>query len=196
MDLSAFGLSSAQSALLVHHWALIKEANARTNLTAIRSDQSAETLHYRDSLFALRLGLLSAGPLVDFGSGAGFPGLVLAVARPEWPVLLVEPRRQRVVFLRQAVAALGLQNVEIWQGKLESPPPASQHHFAHALTRATFSDPARLAAAGRWLRPGGTLVAWRTATAPAAKIEAERHFYALQDGDEAPRQRCLTVLRF
>jgi 16S rRNA (guanine527-N7)-methyltransferase len=68
----------------------------------------------------------SASPWIDLGTGAGFPGMVIGILR-QAPVLLVEERRRRAMFLGDQAKALGLDNVEVWAGRLETLPtrPAS-----------------------------------------------------------------------
>ena len=146
---------------LAAHWALVRSWNQRTNLTAITNDNEAAWVHYRDSLAALPH--LPGGSLVDFGSGAGFPGIPLAVAEPHRQVTLVEPRRKRASFLRTAVVRLGLPNVRVLEARAENEPDKD---YAVAVTRATFSGDCGLTECLRWLSPGGTLIAFRSQSAP------------------------------
>jgi 16S rRNA (guanine(527)-N(7))-methyltransferase RsmG len=60
------------------------------------------------------------GPLLDIGSGPGVPGLVLALARPDWAVTLVEARRRRATFLRHVIRMLGVSRAEVLEGRAES----------------------------------------------------------------------------
>ena len=154
--------NEATLAAMAQHWSLVQQWNARTNLTAIHDTATAIARHYRDSLMALPH--LAGGPIVDFGSGAGFPGMVLAIARPDWQVTLVEPRRKRVSFLEVARARLKLDNVRVHHGRLED---AADQSYAHAVSRATFADAGFMDMAevqthvGRWLREDGTMLLYR-----------------------------------
>ena len=74
--------------------------------------------HFLDSLSLLAA--LGDGPLLDVGSGAGFPGLVVKTARPGLAVTLVEPRRKRVDFLKHLIRLLGLAGVEVVEGRVEA----------------------------------------------------------------------------
>jgi 16S rRNA (guanine527-N7)-methyltransferase len=183
-DLSAT-VPPRATALLALHWDLMIRWNARTNLTAITAPRQGAWLHYRDSLALLPY--LCGGPVVDFGSGAGFPGIPLAVVRPEWRFTLVEPRRKRVSFLESAVARLGLKNVTVRMGRLEDAPDQA---YAHAVTRATFSDTAMLRRADPWLRRGGTLLALRAAPAEGEKAHATHEYQLLGT------TRCIDVWTF
>ena len=138
------------------HWDLLLEWNERVNLTAILDPQEAAELHYRDSLAAMEHGL--KGPVVDMGSGGGFPGIPLAIAMPSTQFTLVEPRRKRVSFLRTAVSRLGLRNVKIEMTRAEHGTPEP---FQSLVTRATFSDPKELASLSPWISSGGTLYFYR-----------------------------------
>jgi 16S rRNA (guanine527-N7)-methyltransferase len=96
--------------------------------------------------------------VVDLGSGAGYPGIPLAIASPGRRYLLVEPRQKRTTFLDVAATRLGLSTVRTRIGRSEDPPP---EQFANVVTRATFSDEADLKSCLRWLAPGGRLIAYR-----------------------------------
>lgn len=160
--------------LLARHWELVSTWNTRVNLTAIEDATEAAWLHYRDSLEALAV--LVPGTLVDLGSGAGYPGVPLAIAAPERRVTLVEPRRKRVSFLQTVVARLGLANVTVLEGRSDDTPPAQ---FANVVTRATFAETRDLVACQKWLAPGGRVVAFRTAA--SGEASAQVHAYRLQD---------------
>jgi 16S rRNA (guanine527-N7)-methyltransferase len=109
---SRFGsLSADQIAKLDRHYQQLQAWNARMNLTRISDLSELVRLHYCESLF---LGtLLPEGSLtiVDVGSGAGFPGVPLAVVRPESRITLVESNARKAVFLREACR--GMENVTV-----------------------------------------------------------------------------------
>jgi 16S rRNA (guanine527-N7)-methyltransferase len=101
---------------------LILKWNARTNLTGIRSPEEIVRRHFGESLFAgLHLGI--CGSLLDFGSGAGFPGLPIQVLRPELRVTLAESRQKKASFLREVIRTLGL-GTEVWPERVEDMPAA------------------------------------------------------------------------
>lgn len=96
--------------------------SAKINLVAKAPLREIWETHFLDSLSLLRVlpPLGSAQqPLLDIGTGAGFPGLALKAARPELPVILVEPRQKRVSFLRHVIRTLGLKEIEVLCGRLE-----------------------------------------------------------------------------
>jgi 16S rRNA (guanine527-N7)-methyltransferase len=96
--------------------------SAKINLVAKAPLREIWETHFLDSLTLLRV-LPPLGsdqqPLLDIGTGAGFPGLALKAARPELPVILVEPRQKRVSFLRHVIRTLGLKEIEVLCGRLE-----------------------------------------------------------------------------
>jgi 16S rRNA (guanine527-N7)-methyltransferase len=100
---------------------LIQKWNEKINLTAIRSPEEIVRRHFGESLFvAAHLG--PAATLLDFGSGAGFPGLPIQLLRPDIQVTLAESRARKSAFLREAVRTLAVQ-AEVWAGRVESMPP-------------------------------------------------------------------------
>lgn len=93
-------LNPIQLALLEEHFRLLLRWNARMNLTTVTKLPEAAVRHYCESLF---LGAhLTAGSVVDIGSGPGFPGIPVAVLRPDCDVTLVESHQRKAVFLREA----------------------------------------------------------------------------------------------
>lgn len=114
-------LDDLQTTLLAEHYRLLGEANTRLNLTRLTAPEDAVHRHYLDILAALPCFAESApGCWVDVGSGGGFPGLVLAVARPGWRFVLTERRARKAAFLTDCVAALGLaRRVCVYAGEFE-----------------------------------------------------------------------------
>ncbi len=111
---------------------LILKWNARINLTAIRTPEEIVRRHFGESLFvATRLG--PCGTLLDFGSGAGFPGLPIQLLRPDVQVTLAESRSRKASFLREVVRSLGLPT-EVWAGRVEDMP--TQRRFDGITLRA------------------------------------------------------------
>src|SRR5580698_11231452 len=93
--------------------------NARTNLTAIREPEEIVRRHFGESLFAAQyLGLCPT--LLDFGSGAGFPGLPIAILKPEIAVTLAESQNKKATFLREVIRTLQLPNAEVWGSRVET----------------------------------------------------------------------------
>jgi 16S rRNA G527 N7-methylase RsmG len=114
---SGFVLSESQVATLADHYERMVRWNRRLNLTRITAPIEAANRHYGESLFLA--GNLPEGvwTIADIGSGAGFPGLVVAVARPDLEVTLVESDQRRAVFLRES--ALAVPNLHVEAVRLE-----------------------------------------------------------------------------
>ncbi len=149
---------------------LLLKWNARTNLTAIRDPEEIVRRHFGESLFAARhlapanldsANLDPANPdqgtitLLDFGSGAGFPGLPIALLRPDIQVTLAESQNKKAAFLREAVRTLTLPNVEVWAARVETLPADRQFHIV--ALRAVDNMEAALTAAKVRIVPGGQL---------------------------------------
>ena len=88
--------------------ATLREENARQNLVSAGSLAAVWQRHFADSLQLVDLVPRGTGPWLDLGSGAGFPGLVLALAQPDVPVFLVESRKRRVEWLERCIELLEL----------------------------------------------------------------------------------------
>lgn len=87
---------------------LILRWNSRTNLTSVRDADGILTRHFLESIACARALPSGIGTLLDFGSGAGFPGLPIALCRPEIAVTLAESQGKKAAFLQEAVRALGV----------------------------------------------------------------------------------------
>jgi 16S rRNA (guanine(527)-N(7))-methyltransferase RsmG len=104
-------LSDVQIGRLVAHYELMLHWNRRVNLTRISAPVEAAVKHYAECLFLGQCLPSNARRIVDIGSGAGFPGFVLAVGWPRLEVTLVESDRRKAVFLREA--SHGMSNVRV-----------------------------------------------------------------------------------
>jgi 16S rRNA (guanine527-N7)-methyltransferase len=135
---------------------LLLKWNARTNLTAIRDPEEIIRRHFGESLFAARHIPAETKTLLDFGSGAGFPGLPAALLHPEIQVTLAESQNKKSTFLRESVRTLALQNVVVWPSRVESMP--SSRRFDVVTLRAVDDMATALPAARARIAPEGHLV--------------------------------------
>lgn len=136
---------------------LLLDWNRRVNLTAITSARGILIKHFLDSLTVLPH-LASQGPLLDVGSGAGFPGLVVKLARPGLPVTLVEARARKVAFLEEARRQLRLSGCDVLHRHLRPGDPELAGRFGTVVSRA-FTAPGPFLRLGRQLlAPGGRVV--------------------------------------
>ncbi len=97
---------------------LLVDYNKKVNLTAITSPEDIENKHFIDSLLVANMEQIS-GKVVDVGTGAGFPGIVLKIFKPEIELTLMEPTGKRVEFLKYACEKLNLNNVEFAKERAE-----------------------------------------------------------------------------
>jgi 16S rRNA (guanine(527)-N(7))-methyltransferase RsmG len=95
-------LTERQIEALRSHYELLERWNARINLTRVIELQEAVRFHYGESLFLCSLIPAEARTVADVGSGAGFPGFVIAVARPDLQVTMIESDQRKAAFLREA----------------------------------------------------------------------------------------------
>ena len=129
--------------------------------TTVRARAEAVDAHLADSLVALELpGVRGARRVADLGSGTGFPGLALAAALPGARVSAVESAGRRCDFLRRAVQAAGLENVEVVHARAEAWREGTGACDL-VTARALASLPVLAEYAAPLLREGGTLVAWK-----------------------------------
>jgi 16S rRNA (guanine527-N7)-methyltransferase len=131
--------------------------------TSVRDPVRGADVHVADSLSALEVtGLREADPVVDIGSGAGFPGLVLASALPEAHIDLVESARRKCQFLERVVGELGLENVAVVCSRAEEWAAAGgRERYSLVVARAVGLLATLVEYAAPLLRVGGQLVAWK-----------------------------------
>jgi 16S rRNA (guanine527-N7)-methyltransferase len=109
-------LSSAQLAQMTTYLDVLLRWNARMNLTAVRDPEQIVTRHFGESLFAahhLFPDPAASATLVDIGSGAGFPGLPIAIARPAVMVTLIEAHGKKATFLKEVLRSTGVKNASV-----------------------------------------------------------------------------------
>ena len=111
-------LTGEQTVRLGKHYAMLCRWNRRLNLTRITEPRAAASLHYAESLFGARF-IAGAHTLLDIGSGAGFPAIPLAVARPDVQVTALEANQKKSLFLKEAKDELGLANFRVVTSRLE-----------------------------------------------------------------------------
>jgi 16S rRNA (guanine527-N7)-methyltransferase len=157
--LTSLGLQLAPDAQerLLRYVTLLQKWNRTYNLTAIRESSRLVTHHLLDCLATVPH--MPDGTLVDIGSGAGLPGIPLAIAQPDRAITLLDSNHKKGAFLRQATIDCVLPNVEVHVGRAEE--WESTARFDVAVSRA-FSDLAGFADAARGLvKPGGVLAAMK-----------------------------------
>jgi len=128
-------IDAATQQKLLDYLALLEKWNKVHNLTAVRDPSEMVTLHLLDSLTVLPH--IKQGRLLDVGSGAGFPGIVLALTRPDLSVTTLDSVGKKASFMRQVKAQLGIPNLEVVGGRVEAYKPPQK--FDIIISRA-FSE--------------------------------------------------------
>jgi 16S rRNA (guanine527-N7)-methyltransferase len=152
-------LDPAQIVCFQSYLSLLLRWNARINLTAIRDEDSILARHFVESIAcagALPLGIKT---LLDFGSGAGFPGIPIALCRPDIAVTLAESAGKKAAFLQEAVRVLGI-SAKVHSGRAES----LTVKFDCVVMRAVDKMPQAVQAAAQLIASGGWLVLMTTGT--------------------------------
>ena len=147
---------------LLQYLDLIEKWGKVYNLTAVREPEAMLNRHLFDSLAVLPH--IAGTRVADVGSGAGLPGIPLALARPDWHVVLFESSQKKTIFLQQVCIELGLKNVEVVAERVENFSPKEK--FNTVISRAFSSLEVYVRLAGHLCKEtgkGGTIVAMKGA---------------------------------
>jgi 16S rRNA (guanine527-N7)-methyltransferase len=196
-------LSKAQRATIARVLELLEEE--RASVSSITEPGRAWRVHVADSLTGLEVGeLASASRIADIGSGAGFPGLVLAVAMPNSQLDLIESIGRKCEFIQRAIEEAGIANATVLNARSEEVAPARRDSYDAVTARAVGRLSTLAELASPLLREGGVLVAWKgkrddeeeQQIGRAAERLAMKPELILDVGDRAgSRHRHLHVLR-
>jgi 16S rRNA (guanine527-N7)-methyltransferase len=201
--LDALGMQSdhARIPVLLGYLEQLRHWNKAYNLTAVRDPGKMLVQHVFDSL-AIVPELRSRWPrhdlrVADMGSGAGLPGIILAICQPEWSIVCVDAVGKKTAFIRQAAGVLGLKNVRAEHGRIESM-DSLRADLVISRAFASLSDFVRVAAHHR--APGGVMLAMKgqDPVAERAALEADTGWFvkrAVELGvPEMDARRCLLEL--
>jgi len=121
----------------LRYMSALKDWNTRINLTAITNDEEIITKHFLDSLTIAPL-ITPSAKIIDVGSGAGFPGIPLAIIRPDLEMLLLDSLNKRINFLNHIISELSLTNIRTAHARAEdaSHAPAHREAYDYAIARA------------------------------------------------------------
>ncbi|MGN0162570.1 MAG: 16S rRNA (guanine(527)-N(7))-methyltransferase RsmG [Candidatus Ornithomonoglobus sp.] len=154
-------LTEAQAASLVRYNNILIERNKVVNLTRITEPEEVVTKHFLDSLTPLLTDRVN-GRVIDVGTGAGFPGLVLKCARPEIELTLLDSLNKRITFLKDAAAEMGITDgIEFIHSRAEDAALSPEHRerYDTVVSRAV----ANMRTLAEWclpfVKPGGYLLA-------------------------------------
>jgi 16S rRNA (guanine527-N7)-methyltransferase len=150
-------LTAEQLKLLGRHVDLLLKWNKSINLTAITDPAEVAEKHVLDSLALVPV--LPQGSLLDAGSGGGFPGIPVAIARPDLEVVLVDSVQKKVAFLKNALAELRLPGVKAVAVRLEGNPSREDLPRVHAAVSRAYAGPKEwLAMAQHYVLPAGVAI--------------------------------------
>ncbi len=180
-------LTGEQLEAFQRYYELLVEWNRRVNLTRIIEPAEVQIKHFLDSLTCLLALKRARGEarqadahrtlrVLDVGSGAGFPGLPLKIARPSWQVTLLEPVGKRTAFLEAVVSELGLEGVTVIRGRAEElgRDPAHREAYDVVVVRAVAELRVLCEYALPLCRLGGVFVAQKGATVEPELDQAQR----------------------
>lgn len=168
-------LDEKQVGQLLDYADILREWNEKINLTAITDDEGIATKHFLDSLTALQTGHVK-GRVIDVGTGAGFPGLALKIAKPEIELTLLDSLNKRIVFLNDVCERLGIDDVKTVHARAEDSGRDRRYRgqFDTVVSRAV----ARLSVLSEWCMPflkqGGYFLALKGPLADAELNDARR----------------------
>ena len=186
-----FRLNDTQCAQFATYYELLVDWNTRMNLTAITEPKDVVIKHFYDSLLLTEdVSLVSGQELVDVGTGAGFPGIPLAIVCPGLQVDLLDSLRKRVGFLRTVIDALGLEDsVSAYHDRAELFAKQSQRRDSYdwVTARAVARLPLLSEYCLPFLRPSGTFIACK---GPNGAAELDEAAYALSALAGQHRKTC------
>lgn len=148
---------------------MLTERNEKVNLTAITDPDEIRVKHFTDSLAAIDL-IKTGATVLDIGSGAGFPGIPLKVARDDISVTLLDSVNKKVAFMNDVIADLGLKNIEAVHARIEDFPHKGE--FDVAVSRAVAELTTLAEYALPFVKVGGTFVAYKSEKAEAEAAAA------------------------
>ena len=149
----------------LHRWCeAFLRLNTEINLSAARDFDTLWTRHVEDSLQLMNLPEVNAArSIVDLGTGGGFPGIPLAICRPETPVTLMDSVQKKLRAIESLAGECGVKNIEIVAGRAEdlAHDPGLRFHFDLVVARAVAPLPVWVELAAGFVRPGGHIVAMK-----------------------------------
>ncbi|MCL2000284.1 MAG: 16S rRNA (guanine(527)-N(7))-methyltransferase RsmG [Planctomycetes bacterium] len=156
----SFPVTREQLRAFWRYYDLLRRYNASLSLTRIMGIEATVLKHFIDSVIIQRW-FQPGGPVLDIGSGPGFPGLPMAIMRPDLLFILAESRAKRVRFLEMTISSLGLENVEVFPRSVREDSPLGDEQgrpVGDVVTRALEPIPLTLERILSFIRPGARAV--------------------------------------
>ena len=155
----------------------LEQTNRVMNLTAITGEADAARLHFLDCAALLDVGDLSGKTLIDVGTGAGFPGLVLKILCPGLKLTLLDSLDKRLAFLRDTCEKLGFDDVSLIHARAEEIPEGFRESFDYASARAVARLNVLCELCLPYVKPGGAFLAMK---GPELDAELKEAYVALK----------------
>lgn len=169
----------------------LERVNARMNLTAIAGEENVARLHFLDCAALLEAIDRPEASLIDVGTGAGFPGLVLKILRPELRLTLLDSLDKRLGFLRDTCERLGFSDVELVHARAEEVPEGFRERFDYASARAVARLNVLCELCLPYVKTGGAFLAMK---GPELDAELREAYVALKTlGGTAERRIAYTI---
>ena len=159
------------------HALLLMEWNRTTNLTAIVDPEQLAVKHYLDSIAPLAH-IPAKGPLLDVGTGGGFPGIPLKIMRPDQSMTLIDSVRKKISFIKHSIRQLSLEKIHALQVRVEDLGRRSDYaHRFHGILCRAFADPGNiLPKVSSLLAKGGRLLMYLGPGADFSNGTVSTHF--------------------
>ena len=187
--LEEFGLSKDKISKFERYLKLLLQWNEKFNLTAITDVDEIEEKHFIDSIELVKYFDVKNKTLLDVGSGAGFPGIPLAIVEPTLRITLLESNGKRVSFLNEVKKELDLENVEIIQGRAEELRTREKYDIVTA--RAVKELNVLLEICFYLVKVGGYFIAYKSSGVDEEILNAKRAFKVLQIDEYKKFDYCL-----
>lgn len=170
--------SEGQIGQMVRYGELLVEWNEKMNLTGITDPEGVAVKHMLDSAVGASL-IPKNAKVIDVGTGAGFPGMVLKIVRPDIQVVLFDSLRKRLTFLDEVIEQLGLTDIRTIHSRAEEGGHRKdlREHFDVAVARAVAALPALSEYCLPFVKPKGSFLAWK---GPKGREELEESKKALR----------------
>ena len=187
--LEEFGLSRDKISKFEQYLKLLLQWNEKFNLTAITDVNEIEEKHFIDSIELVKYFDVKNKTLLDVGSGAGFPGIPLAIVEPTLRITLLESNGKRVSFLNEVKKELDLENVEIIQGRAEE--LGTREKYDIVTARAVKELNVLLEICFYLVKVGGYFIAYKSSGVDEEILNAKKAFKVLQIDEYKKFDYCL-----
>ncbi len=171
--LESLGLDAAAIPTLTEFARRLLEKNKVMNLTAITEPRDVATLHLLDCAYLLTAADFRGQAVVDVGTGAGFPGMPMAILEPTAQLTLLDSLGKRIDFLQETVEALKLENVSCIHARAEEFAADHRERYDYAVSRAVAALPVLSELALPLVKPGGAFLAMKSVDSDA-EIDSAR----------------------